>query len=243
MKDSDVVDDIELWSDSHLAPGHNLSVDATTDPGMCRQAPLSVQQSRPIVTLYSKADYAGVSKSFTQDNSNLDNTTLKDLVKSLKIQGDATVTLFRDTLFKGVSQVFTQSVPDLSTQPIGTDVDSLKIDLRGPQSQESLNALMGLAATTTQPTVQKQKVNPSACRPAMPLDKEYAYDQVADGIKVLQDVLKCLGYISNDTITTRHYGDATRFAVMQFQKDHSLSKSGNFGPLTRKALNDYLMKE
>lgn len=61
-----------------------------------------------------------------------------------------------------------------------------------------------------------------------------------DEVRVLQDLLKDLGYLGADVTSTGYFGQATKKAVMEFQKANGIQPLGHIGPATRSALNKEL---
>jgi peptidoglycan hydrolase-like protein with peptidoglycan-binding domain len=61
---------------------------------------------------------------------------------------------------------------------------------------------------------------------------------VSENVKKVQEILKSLGYLGQDTQTTNHFGSKTKEAILKFQQANNLPVTGYFGPMTRQALKN-----
>lgn len=86
----------------------------------------------PGVTLYSDANFRGVSQTFYYDTTSLQGGYLgPDRASSMRIDKGCEVTLFRDVDYRGSSATLHEDVADLGNTRVGNDsVSSLRIDCR-----------------------------------------------------------------------------------------------------------------
>jgi peptidoglycan hydrolase-like protein with peptidoglycan-binding domain len=59
-----------------------------------------------------------------------------------------------------------------------------------------------------------------------------------ENVKKVQEILKSLGYLGQDTQTTNYFGPKTKEAILKFQQANNLPVTGFFGPATRQALKN-----
>ena len=64
-------------------------------------------------------------------------------------------------------------------------------------------------------------------------------ETIGEEVRALQNLLKCLGYFSEDIDATGYYGPVTVDAVIAFQEANGIEPIGVVGPATRDALNNY----
>jgi peptidoglycan hydrolase-like protein with peptidoglycan-binding domain len=66
---------------------------------------------------------------------------------------------------------------------------------------------------------------------------------VSENVKKVQEILKSLGYLGQETQTTNYFGAKTKEAILKFQQANNLPVTGNFGPATRHALKNRITQE
>jgi peptidoglycan hydrolase-like protein with peptidoglycan-binding domain len=64
----------------------------------------------------------------------------------------------------------------------------------------------------------------------------------SEKVKKVQEILKSLGYLSQETQTTNYFGPKTKEAILKFQQANGLPVTGNFGPATRQAIKEHLIQ-
>lgn len=144
------------------------------------------------------------------------------------------------------------------SQEIVSSKDNDGAGLIGPKTREKLNNL--IAARKNQTQLIAQKTNESKllaekreevreiiaqAGEAAIVTSDLSYGMRGDAVRTLQETLKKLGYFDG-VFTTDYFGDATKEAVLQFQKDHGLINSdsdqnaGVYNESTRKIFEQAL---
>ena len=82
-------------------------------------------------------------------------------------------------------------------------------------------------------------VGSKACAADIKFSEYLVYRTVSSQVSELQKLLQCLGYFSKDNKITTYFGNITRGAVKDFQKDNKINQTGTVGPFTRSVLNKY----
>lgn len=77
----------------------------------------------------------------------------------------------------------------------------------------------------------------SACARTTTFTAFMTRDTFGGEVYALQELLQCLGYLSEDP--TNYFGPATESAVSAFQEAHGIDPFGYVGPATREELNGY----
>ena len=66
---------------------------------------------------------------------------------------------------------------------------------------------------------------------------------ISENVKKVQEILKLLGYLGQETQTTNYFGAKTREAILKFQQANNLPVTGFFGPATRQAIKNRIAQE
>jgi peptidoglycan hydrolase-like protein with peptidoglycan-binding domain len=66
---------------------------------------------------------------------------------------------------------------------------------------------------------------------------------VSENVKKVQEILKSLGYLGQETQLTNYFGPKTKEAILKFQQANDLPMTGYFGPATRKALKSSIAED
>lgn len=233
-KDGVVRDDLQLWSDSHDAPGQHKAVNALTDQNMCTMGSSLGQSS---VTVYQDINYGGRSESFPSGQSvpNLATSKFADIISSVKVYGDASVRLFHDKVYKGISELITSDIADLRKSIMGQD-SSQSLQVQASFSRQPTYPLSG---SSTPSTLNIATAASTACQLAHALTTTLGPGSNGGDVPMLQQFLNCLAFFPQNVVANGNYGPATVSAVKAFQLESGLNTTGSVGPQTRQFMNAF----
>jgi len=173
--------------------------------------------------VYEHINYLGRSEKFNVDESDADlsdNVILAKTISSVRLVGRATIKLFTEIFFGGQSEIITRDDSDLRNNALGQDYAS---------------ALQVFTST--------EAPAPSACVLDVNITSYLAFGEVGAQVRALQNLLKCLGYLSIAQTSTGYYGSLTTAAVSALQRANNLPDLGVVGPMTRRLLNAWLTEQ
>lgn len=88
-------------------------------------------------------------------------------------------------------------------------------------------------------TAQTEGLSSADCEFASDFSAFLSIGSKGEDVVMLQDFLKCTGYLAEDFETDGSFGLETQTAVKAFQADHGIAQVGATGPVTRNAINAY----
>ncbi len=147
----------------------------------------------------------------------------------IKYPGDATVYLLADNVKYAIAN-------EATAQAIGYSLSTVKTI---PTSEAYRTGV----PIELSPTIVFQRngkpiatTSSTAYAPTEAITLDLRLGSKGPQVVILQSILKRLGFFTYPTITG-YFGDATRTAVLKFQKAYGIEQVGNVGPKTRAALN------
>ena len=110
------------------------------------------------------------------------------------------------------------------------------------QSDHNLQGV-GQVGPLTRALLNESEIAP-ATTPLFTFTRSLTVDFTGSDVKALQVFLNTQGFIVNSTGVgspgneTDYFGHATRAALMKYQKEHGISVTGFFGPISMKAVTE-----